>query len=96
MLVKMWSKGNIPPLLVGMKKFALWKSICWLLKKVRHCPISRPSYTTPDYVPKHAQAYHEYIWSPISIVANVVLAKWDLCTEWGKRRQAPAYKDICF
>jgi hypothetical protein len=29
-------------------------------------------------------------------VANVVLAKWDLCTEWGKRRQAPAYKDICF
>jgi hypothetical protein len=53
MLVRIWSKGNIPLLLVGVKPYTTTMEINMLLPQTTgNQSISRPSYITPGHLPK--------------------------------------------
>jgi hypothetical protein len=53
MLVRMWSKENTPPLLVGVKTCTTTLEINLVVsQKTRNSSTSRLSYTTPGHIPK--------------------------------------------
>jgi hypothetical protein len=53
MLLKMWSKRNSPPLLVGVQTCTTILEINLVVsQKVGSRSTSRPSYTTPGHIPK--------------------------------------------
>jgi hypothetical protein len=53
MLARMWSKGNIPLLLVGVQTSIATMEINTLVsQKIGNQFISRPSYTTLEHIPK--------------------------------------------
>ena len=53
MLVRLWSKGNTPPLLVGVQTCTTTLEINLAVsQKTGNSSTSRPSYTTPGHIPK--------------------------------------------
>jgi hypothetical protein len=70
MLERVWSKGNTPPLLVGVETCTiLWKSILWFLRKLGIVLSQDPSIALLGIYSKDAPLNHRDTFSTIFISA---------------------------
>jgi hypothetical protein len=79
-LARIWSKGETPPLLVGMQTCTTTLEINLIFsQKIGSNSTSRPSYTTPGHRPKRCPLYHKDTCLAIFIAAWFVMSrKWNL------------------
>ena len=71
MLVRMWSKGNSPPLLLGLQictSTVEMKLAVFL--KTENSPTSRPSYAAPGHIHKRCSPSHE---TPDNLLHSIVV-----------------------
>ena len=73
---RMWSKGNTPPLLVGVQTWiAALKISMAISQKIRSESTSRSSNTILGHIPKDAQLYHKDICSTMFVAALFMIAR---------------------
>jgi hypothetical protein len=76
MLVRMWSKRNTPPLLMGLKTVQpLWKSIWWFLRKLEIVLPEVPAIPLFSIYPKDTSPYHKDKCSFMLIAALLVISR---------------------
>jgi hypothetical protein len=81
MLLRMWSKWNTPPLLVGMQTYTTILEINLAVsKKVEDSSTSISSYTTPRHVhpkdaPSSCKDTYSYVHS--SLICNIQNLEWN-------------------
>ena len=76
MVVRMWGKGNTPPLLVGVQiGIATLEISMMICQKIRKQPTSRRSNTTFMYIPKGCPTCHKDTFSNMFIAALFVIDK---------------------
>jgi hypothetical protein len=87
MLARMWSKGNTPPLLVGVQTCTIWKSIWQFLRKLEIVIHEDPAIPLLGIYPKHSPSFHKDVCSIMFITALLIIGRnWERprcpSTEW--------------
>ena len=76
MLERMWSKGNTPPLLVGVQTCTATLEISMAISQnIRKQSTSRPSSTMLGIYPNNAQSYHKDTFLTMFITAIFLIAR---------------------
>ena len=89
MMVRMWSKGNIPSLLVGVQTCKVTMEINMVVPwKVGNLSTLRPSYTTLRNMPKGCSILQQYC----RMLAHVIVALFILSRNW-KQPKCPSAEE---
>ena len=76
MLLRMWRKRNILPLLMGLQAgTTFWKSIWWFLRKLEIILPEDPAIPLLGIYPKDAPPYHKDTCSAMFIAALFIIAR---------------------